>query len=133
VFVGDRIAAPEGILDLNNLYGMNGASLNVTGGERIVLRVYRGTGLSTLVHYRRVPDNGNMVQVIEPEKGFFADFNLDGKVDDADFTEFRNRYRTHADDMFYNPDFDVLDDGEGSVDVKDFAKFSKEYGRTDVR
>jgi hypothetical protein len=74
-----------------------------------------------------------MVQVIEPEKGFFADFNLDGKVDDADFTEFRNRYRTHADDMFYNPDFDVLDDGEGSVDVKDFAKFSKEYGRTDVR
>ena len=74
-----------------------------------------------------------MVYVVEPAKGFFADINLDGKIDDADFTEFKKQYRTLPDDVSYNPDFNFVEDTEGKVDAREFSKFSKEYGRTDVK
>jgi hypothetical protein len=74
-----------------------------------------------------------MVYVVDPLKGFFADVNLDGRVDDLDFAEFRKHYRTSPDDTNYNPDFNFVEDAEGKVDVREFSKFSKEYGRTDVR
>jgi hypothetical protein len=73
-----------------------------------------------------------MVYVVEPVKGFFADINLDGKVDDEDFAAFKAQYRTSSNDPSYNPDFNFVDDPEGKVDARDFSKFSKEYGRTNV-
>ena len=124
-FAGDWISSPEGILDLNNLFGADNLSLNIKGGEKIILRIYRGGGFSTLTHYRRLPQNGNMVYVVEPAKGFFADINLDGKIDDADFTEFKKQYRTLPDDVSYNPDFNFVEDTEGKVDAREFSKFSK--------
>jgi hypothetical protein len=70
------------------------------------------------------------VAVNEPVKGFFADINLDGKVDEADFAEFRKQYRTEPDDGTYNPDYNffplsTLD----KIDAQDFAAFAKEYGK----
>lgn len=132
-FVGDWINSPEGILDLNNLFGIDGLSLDTSGGEKIILRVYRAGGLSTLTHYRRIQQDGNMVYVVESVKGFFADINLDDKVDDEDFAEFKKQYRTLPDDATYNPDFNFVEDTEGKVDVREFSKFSREYGRTDVK
>jgi hypothetical protein len=132
-FAGDWISSPEGILDLNNIFGANGQSLDLSGGEKIILRIYRGGGLSTLTHYRRAPQDGNMVYVAEPLKGFFADINLDGKVDDEDFAEFKKQYRTLPDNASYNPDFNFVEDAESKVDAREFSKFSKEYGRTDVK
>ncbi len=131
-FVGEGITSPEGVLDLNNLFGADGLSLDVIGREKIILRIYRGMGLFTLTHYRRTPMNGNMVYVVEPVKGFFADINLDGKVDEEDFAAFKAQYRTSANDASYNPDFNFVDDPEGKVDAREFSKFSKEYGRTNV-
>lgn len=132
-FVGDWINSPEGILDLNNIFGMDALSRNLTGGEKIILRIYRGGVLSTLIHYRRIPQNGNMVYVVEPLKGFFADINLDGNVNDLDFSEFKKQYRTIPDDVSYNPDFNFVEDSTGGVDIREFSKFSREYGRTDVK
>ncbi|MBI5234533.1 MAG: hypothetical protein HY880_09285, partial [Deltaproteobacteria bacterium] len=60
-FVGDWIDSPEGLIDLNNLFGTDGMSLNVKGGEKIALTIFRSGGLSTLVHYRRSPVNSEMV------------------------------------------------------------------------
>lgn len=132
-FAGDWIGSSEGILDLNNLFSSDGQSLDLAGGEKIILRIYRGGGFSTLTHYRRVPQDGNMVYVVEPIKGFFADINLDGKIDDEDFAEFKKQYRTLPDDTSYNPDFNFVDDTERKVDAREFSKFSREYGRTDVK
>ncbi len=73
-----------------------------------------------------------MVYVVESVKGFFADINLDDKVDEEDFAEFKKQYRTLPDDATYNPDFNFAEDTEGKVDVREFSKFSREYGRTDV-
>jgi hypothetical protein len=131
-FLGDGATAPEGILDLNNLFGIDGSSLAVAGGERIIIRIYRADNLSTLTHYRRVPQNSGAVSVAGPVKGHFADINLDGSVDTADFSSFKEQYRTLPNDATYNPDYDFVNDPEGSVDVREFGKFSKEFGRTDV-
>lgn len=131
-FIGAGAKAPEGILDLNNLFGRNLNSLFVQGGEKILLTIYRGGALSTLLHYRRVPANSGDVAVAEPVKGFFADINLDGKVDDTDFAEFRKQYRTVPDDSAYNPDYKFVETQMGKIDAQDFARFAREYGRTGV-
>lgn len=132
-FVGDGAVSPEGILDLNNLFGIDGSSLAVAGGETITLRVYRAGGLSTLTHYRRTPQNSGACSVVGLQKGFFADINLDRTVDDQDFLLFKAQYRTMPDDASYNPDFNFIEDPESKVDVRDFSRFSQEYGRQNVQ
>lgn len=132
-FVGAGTAAPEGTIDLNNLFGQDLTSLAIQGGEKAVLTVYRGGALATLSHYRKLPVNSSMVAVGEPVKGFFADINLDGKVDELDFAEFRKQYRTGADDAIYNPDYNFVEGSGGKIDAQDFARFAREYGRVDVQ
>lgn len=132
-FVGDGTVSPEGVLDLNNLFGSDGSNVPVTGSERIVLRIYRAGNLSTLTHYRKTPQNSGWVSLAGPLAGFFADINLDGKVDDQDFEAFRAQYKTLPDDAIYNPDYNFVDDAADTVDVREFSTFAKEYGRTDVQ
>lgn len=132
-FVGAGISAPEGVLDLNNLFGQDLQSLAILGGEKTLLSIYRGGTLSTLLHYRKFPASGKTVAVGEPVKGFFADINLDGKVDDQDLAEFRKQYRTQPDDAAYNPDYNFVADPAGRIDAQDFARFAREYGRTNVQ
>lgn len=131
-FVGAGSAAPEGVLDLNNLFGPDFSSLWTQGGETAQIRCYRGGTLATLLHYRRLPANTGMVASGEPVKGFYADINLDGKVDDSDFEEFKKQYRTAPIDGNYNPDYKFIQSPSGTVDAQDFASFAKQYGRTDV-
>lgn len=132
-FVGVGGAAPEGVLDLNNLFGADMTSLALQGGEKTILSVYRGGALSTLLHYRTLPANSNLVSVGEPVKGFFADVNLDGKIDDEDFQAFRKQFRTAAGDAAFNPDFDFIEGPSGIVDAQDFARFAREYGSVGVQ
>ncbi|MDD2274002.1 MAG: hypothetical protein PHP95_12430 [Desulfuromonadaceae bacterium] len=132
-FIGIGTSAPEGVIDLNNLFGQQlTTSLWAKGGENAQLRVYRGGTLATLLHYRRLPLNSGFVAAVEPVKGFYADINLDGKVDDADFEEFRKQYRTSPNDDTYNPDFKFITTPSGKIEAQDFASFAKQYGRADV-
>lgn len=131
-FVGTGSNAPEGVIDLNNLFGSNNASLWARGGEKAQIRFYRGISLSTLLHYRRLSSATGYLSAAEPAKGFFADINLDGKVDESDFEEFRKQYRTSPNDNAYNPDFKFVPTESGRVDAQDFTRFAREYGRTDV-
>lgn len=131
-FVGFGLTAPEGVLDLNNLFGTDMTSLFIAGGGNTLLTVYRGGTLSNLSHYRWFPTNSGTVSVQESMKGFFADINLDGKVDDQDFAEFRQQYRTAPDDSTYNPDYKFVEGTDGKINAQDFARFAREYGRTGV-
>ena len=131
-FSGEGIAGPKGLIDLNNLFGPDGLSMDLSGGERLTLRVYKGDLLYTLTHFRKVKADSGLVYVVEPEKGFFADIDIDGKVDDADFEYFRDKYKTLPGDENYNPDYNFVADGEEKVDVREFSKFALEYGRTGV-
>ncbi len=132
-FVGDGVLTPEGAIDLNNLFGADGAALFMANKEKAVLTVYRGGTLSNLVHYRWLPASSGLTQVQVPANGFFADFNLDGVVDMADFQKFRKYYRTKKTDGSYNPDFDFVGDPDGVVDAREFSKFSVQYGKTGVQ
>ncbi|HKZ17392.1 MAG TPA: hypothetical protein VJ161_08005 [Geobacteraceae bacterium] len=131
-FVGVGAIAPEGIIDLNNFFGTDMTSLNILGGEKAVLNIYRGGTLSTLFHYRKFPVSSGIVAVGEPVMGFFADINVDGKVDDQDFAEFRKQYRTGPDDAVYNPDYNFVEDSAGRIDAQDFTRFAGEYGNASV-
>ncbi len=143
-FVGTGTISSEGVIDLNNLLGVDTVSLKVVGGERVLVRVYRGESLTTLAtlglrlplpmlqHYRRLPVSSGMTTVLAPIQGFFADINLDGKIDVTDFIEFKKQYRTVPDDANYNPDYEFIVTPGGRIDAQDFARFAREFGRTDV-
>lgn len=137
-FVGEGVAAPEGVLDLNNVFDWDGRSLDLYGGERALLRIYRGGTLATLLHYRRFPADGGAGAVGEPVQGFFADLNLDGRVDETDFEIFKAHYRSVADDAGFNPDVNLIAVQEGrvvsedTIDARDFARFATEYGNDNV-
>ena len=137
-FVGSGIAGPEGLLDLNNLFDLDGVSFDLLGGENTLLRIYRGGTLSTLLHYRKFPIDNGTGAVAEAVQGFFADFNLDGAVDEADFEIFKDHYRTAADDSGFNPDMNLIPLQETAVlsgdriDARDFARFATEYGNDSV-
>jgi hypothetical protein len=137
-FAGEGVAAPEGLLDLNNLFDFDGKSLDLSGGEKATLRIYRGGTLSTLLHYRSFPTDSGAGAVGEAVRGFFADVNIDGRVDETDFEQFKAQYRQGAGDAAFNPDFNFIAVQEGSVetddriDARDFARFAPEFGRTNV-
>lgn len=138
-FVGTGTVEPEGVVDLNNLFGVDGVSLAIAGGEAAQLRVYRGDTLSTLLHYRRFPTMSGTTTTTVSERGFYADVNLDGRVDAEDFAAFRDQYRQDADDAGFNPDFNFIAVETGGevrntdkIDAQDFARFATQYGRTDV-
>jgi hypothetical protein len=131
-FVGSDAAAPEGVIDLNNLFGSDRFSQLIIGGDVTQLRFYRGGALSTLLHYRRLASNSGVGASLDPVKGYFADTNLDGKVDDADFEAFRNQYRSAPDDPVYNPDYKFVQTPSGRVDAQDFIRFANEYGSVNV-
>jgi hypothetical protein len=137
-FAGEGIPAPEGVLDLNNLFGLDRRSMPILGGEHAILRIYRGGGLTTHLHYRRFPAPTGIIGVSTPLRGFFADINLDGRVDEADFAVFREQYRLRADDGGFNPDFNFVAVQEGEIeaadriDARDFAAFASQYGRTGI-
>lgn len=137
-FVGQGIAAPEGLLDLNNLFDLDGLGLHLGGDEKATLRIYRGGTLTTLLHYRNIPAGSDLVNVTEPVRGFFADINLDGRVDAADFALFKEQYRQGANGGVFNPDYNFIPIREGEIvgedviDARDFARFATQYGREDV-
>ena len=131
-FAGEGVTGPKGLIDLNNMFGTDGLNMDLAGGERLTLRVYEGDLFYTLTHFRKVKADSGLVYVVEPEKGFFADIDIDGKVDDTDFEYFREQYKTVPEDDNYNPDYNFVADGEEKVDVREFSKFALEYGRMDV-
>jgi len=132
-FAGVGQVAPYGVIDLNNLFGPDQTSLAVAGGEKTVIAVYRGGPLATLVHYRRLPVPTNGIAAAEPVTGFFADLNLDGKVDETDLALFKAQFRTAPNDTNYNPDFKFVPSPSGAIDAQDFTRFSREYGRAGVQ
>lgn len=132
-FIGEGIKTPEGILDMNNLFSTDKTSLIISGGEKAVLKIYRGGTLSTLTHYRWVPQSSSTASVAGAVRGFFADVNLDENIDMEDFNDFKKQYRTVSTDADFNPDFDYISDNNNKIDAKDFSRFAREYGRTGVK
>lgn len=135
-YVGDGIAAPQVLINLNNVYGPGLNSQELIGKERITLKELRTGGDCVLTHFRLVPLNGGKGEVKAPLTGVGAsgvqnaktDLNVDSTVDIQDFALFAAKYGSQLGDCFYNVDYDL--DGDNQVNVSDFSIFSAEYGNT---
>jgi len=135
-YVGDGIAAPQVLINLNNVYGTGLNSKELLGKERITLKELRTGNDCVLTHFRLVPQNAGKGEVKDPLTGVDAsgvqnakaDLNVDTSVDIQDFALFAAKYGSRLGDCFYNVDYDF--DGNNLVDVSDFSSFSAEYGNT---
>lgn len=131
-YIGDGITAPGAILDLNNLYGLSGETLDLLGDDHIELVVMRNGSIDYIKHFRLVPADSGMAAPQKLLRGFFADIDIDRDVDMDDFDIFRGHFRAHADDDIFNPDYDFIEDSDLVIDARDFSRFSRQYGRTNV-
>lgn len=75
-FVGDGIAPPYALIDLNNLYGRGtGESLDIGRGGNLTLVNFRGRlGNSAIVH--RVPADAGLAEIKPPDPGLAPGWNL---------------------------------------------------------
>ncbi len=93
-FVGDGVAAPKAIIDLNNLYSdMGGSLLRVQGssyvaergnfGESSLVRLYRGT-LGKRTSYKGIGAVSGSGEVIAMDDFSLGDCNLSGSITSYD-------------------------------------------------
>lgn len=127
-YVGDGIAAPGVLIDLNNAYGSDYKTYRLQGKERVILKELRSGSGCVLTHFRLVPSPGGICEVRAAVKGEPADINVDNRVGIMDFSLFAEQYGTTLSVCEFNIDYDLAPDGE--VSVEDFSIFSQEYGKT---
>ena len=135
---GEGIPAGEAVIDLNNLFGLTRASLDLQEETLVTLRVYRGNTLSTLYHLRKLPVATGEMKVAAAATGWNrADLNYDGIVDASDFALFKEQYRLTANNSAYNPDSDFVfvgtnDGADEVIDIRDFGWFAGQFGKQEL-
>ncbi|PIS37141.1 MAG: hypothetical protein COT35_07540 [Nitrospirae bacterium CG08_land_8_20_14_0_20_52_24] len=135
-YVGDGVAAPQVLVNLNNAYGADLRTKWLPGKERIRLKELRSGSDCVLTHFRLAPVNAGKGGVGDPMTGANAsgilrakaDINVDASVNIQDFSLFATQFGSHVGECFYNVDYDF--DGDTKVDVSDFSFFAAEYGNT---
>lgn len=115
-FIGDGIASPYALIDLNNLFSADTkVNLDLLGCETLILREFKGdsacAGSATIVRFRKVPFDNELTAIREPMKCFFADNDCSGKVDILDVQRGLNIFNTTTGDCIYNSDLDIVVDG----------------------
>jgi hypothetical protein len=122
-FVGQEVASPATLVDLNNLFdAATGTSAELAGGEVVQMTEFRGLlcpGLAShqRVRYRRAPDHeevpflGLAVPEIEvPPLCFFADTLCDDVVDILDVQRVLTIFGSQPGECEFNPDLDIVAD-----------------------
>jgi len=127
--IGDGIASPLGLADMNNLFAnIDHRTLNLSGGEVLTIKEVRGNLGGTLFHYRFVPQDGNLAEVKPPVACFFADNDCTNRVDIFDAQRCFNQFGKQAGNLEYNDDLDVEDDNR--VDIFDCQRIFNRFGQT---
>lgn len=127
-FVGDGIPAPDALVDLNNLFGGDsGESLDLRGGERLVIRQLRGLRGASLFRFREAPADEDLAEVKDPITCFFADLDCNGVVDIVDVQRQLNQLDMRAGQPGFNPDLDT--DVSGVVDLADVQLTLGRFGQ----
>ncbi len=128
-FIGDGIASPLTLADMNNLFAnTDHRTINLSGGEVLTIREIRGNLGGTLYHYRFVPQDGNLAEVKPPEACFFADNDCSNRVDIFDAQRCFNQFGKQAGAWEYNDDLDVEDNNR--IDIFDCQRIFNRFGQT---
>jgi hypothetical protein len=115
-FVGDGIASPYALIDLNNLFTADTrVNMDLLGCETLILREFKGDAgcadSATIVRFRKVPFDNELTAIKVPMQCFFADNDCSGKVDILDVQRGLNIFNTKTGDCNYNSDLDIVADG----------------------
>jgi len=135
-FVGEGAATPTTLVDLNNLFDLTGATLQVP--DEAVLRIteYRG-GLCAdlaeqrLVRFRRLPPPSPgpaLTEAVTPVPCFFADPVCDDVVDILDVQWVLNRLGRVLGECGFHPDLDVVTDN--AIDILDVQGVLNRFGES---
>ena len=127
-FIGDGIASPLSLADMNNLFAADHRTLNLSGGEVLTIREIRGNLGGTLYHYRFVPQDNNLAEVKAPAACFFADNDCSKRVDIFDAQRCFNQFGKQAGAWEYNDDLDVEDNNR--IDIFDCQRIFNRFGQT---
>ena len=128
-FIGDGIASPLSLADMNNLFAnIDHRTLNLSGGEVLTIREIRGNLGGTLYHYRFIPQDDNLAEVKAPVACFFADNDCSNRVDIFDAQRCFNQFGKQAGAWEYNDDLDVEDNNR--VDIFDCQRIFNRFGQT---
>lgn len=114
-FVGDGVASPLALVDLNNLFDASThENLDVFGGNVLILREFRGDGAglgsATLVRYRKAPLDVALAEIKDPVQCFFADNNCSDGVNIIDVQRGLNLFDSMIGDNDFNSDMNVVVD-----------------------
>ena len=143
-FVGNGVAAPSAIVDLNNSFDqMTGLSAAVPAKTVLKVTQYRGLlcpiAAQKLLRLRRAPIHEEGLPTISEfenaapcfsPNGTAADFNCDGAIGPGDFNlllaQFGLASNQTTPDCRFNPDYDLS--GDGAVGPGDFNLFLSVFG-----
>jgi hypothetical protein len=137
VFVGEGgFAAPDAVLDMNNIFGTDGFSAEVTGDEVLVITQLRGLLCAgavdqKLANLRRAPPHVEVPAITElelPSSCFFANTVCDDVIDISDFQVVLSTYNRTLGECGFNPNYDL--DHNGLIDVVDFQAVLNYYNAT---
>jgi hypothetical protein len=137
-FVGDGAAPDQALIDLNNLYGVDGLSAEVLADTRLNIRTLRGLNCIAepddheIAVNRRAPIHEEFPPVTQLEgsapcfspDGFEVDHDCDGRIGTSDINIVLSRFRAAAPSCRFNAALDLNDDGRvGTGDITGVLNF----------
>src|SRR3972149_1526417 len=127
-WIGDGIATPDTLIDLNNIYSVSSReNMNLHGDERLRLVEVRGTDGCTIERWRKITLDTELVSVKPPDPCFDkADLNCDNSVTILDILRDIGGFNTKAGDYCYNSDLDM--NNSGSVTILDILNVIGKFG-----
>jgi hypothetical protein len=124
-FVGSGgFSPPQAVVDLNNVFGEDGRSVQVPANEVITVTELRGLNFCPnlenykLQRYRRIPAHEELPVITQleiPERCYFVDTVCDGQVNVIDAQFVFNALNTAQGACAFNPALDVVEDGTINV------------------
>ena len=137
VFVGEGVAAPTAVVDLNNLFSAaTGVSAAVPADQNLTLTEFRGLLCPGLVdhklfRFRRAPAHEEappITEVESPVKCFFADTVCDNTVNILDAQRVLNIFGRTRGQCAFNPDLDIVTDNV--INILDVQSVLNRFGQS---
>jgi len=136
-FVGNNSALDESaVIDLNNLFDKSGVSIDVEGGEIMLIKEFRGLnciGLQShsVSRFSKVPQENGIPKVTtlqSPDSCFASDRNCDQIVNILDFQFVLNSFNSMSGECAFNRDADIVTDQV--INILDVQRVLNDFGQS---
>jgi hypothetical protein len=131
------VAAPDVIVDMNNLFDSAGKSLEILPDQVIEITHYRGLLCSSDISRQalgvryRAPAHAEAQPIVEledPVQCFFSNLDCNDIIDIVDVQALLNIWGTTVGGCRFNPSFDI--NGDGQINIIDFQSILNQWNKT---